>query len=54
MTRDHDHHLGNCGGLGASFLLPAMQSLIHGYLEGSSRKKAYALVGASAAIAAVL
>src|ERR1700740_2899673 len=40
------------GGLGASLLLPAMQSLIHGNFEGAAQKKAYALVGASAAIAA--
>src|SRR6201994_685882 len=39
------------GGLGASLLLPAMQSLIHGNFEGDARKQAYALVGASAAIA---
>ena len=39
------------GGLGASLLLPAMQSLIHGNFEGVERKKAYALVGAAAAIA---
>lgn len=39
------------GGLGASLLLPAMQSLIHGNFEGAQRKKAYALVGAAAAIA---
>jgi EmrB/QacA subfamily drug resistance transporter len=42
------------GGLGASLLLPAMQSLIHGNFEGAARKKAYALVGASAAIAAAV
>ena len=36
------------GGLGASLLLPAMQSLIHGNFEGAARTKAYALVGASA------
>src|SRR4051812_34483572 len=42
------------GGLGASLLLPAMQSLIHGNFEGTARKKAYALVGASAAIAAAV
>ena len=42
------------GGLGASLLLPAMQSLIHGNFEGSARKKTYALVGASAAIAAAV
>jgi EmrB/QacA subfamily drug resistance transporter len=42
------------GGLGASLLLPAMQSLIHGNFEGAMRKKAYALVGASAAIAAAI
>jgi EmrB/QacA subfamily drug resistance transporter len=39
------------GGLGASLLLPAMQSLIHGNFEGPERSRAYALVGASAAIA---
>lgn len=42
------------GGLGASLLLPAMQSLIHGNFEGAARKKTYALVGASAAIAAAV
>src|ERR1700749_4230575 len=42
------------GGLGASLLLPAMQSLIHGNFEGDAQKKAYALVGASAAIAAAV
>jgi EmrB/QacA subfamily drug resistance transporter len=42
------------GGLGASLLLPAMQSLIHGNFEGPARRKAYALVGASAAIAAAV
>jgi MFS family permease len=42
------------GGLGASLLLPAMQSLIHGNFEGAVRKKAYAMVGASAAIAAAV
>jgi EmrB/QacA subfamily drug resistance transporter len=42
------------GGLGAALLLPAMQSLIHGNFEGAARKKAYALVGASAAIAAAI
>ena len=42
------------GGLGASLLLPSMQSLIHGNFEGSFRKKVYALVGASAAIAAAV
>ena len=34
------------GGLGASLLLPAMQSLIHGNFEGTAQKKVYALVGA--------
>ena len=34
------------GGLGASLLLPAMQSLIHGNFEGAAQKKVYALVGA--------
>ena len=42
------------GGLGASLLLPAMQSLIHGNFEGAARTKAYALVGAAAAIAAAV
>src|SRR3982751_5562518 len=42
------------GGLGASLLLPAMQSLVHGNFTGSAQKKAYALVGASAAIAAAI
>ena len=42
------------GGLGASLLLPAMQSLIHGNFEGAARKKTYALVGASMAIAAAV
>ena len=42
------------GGLGASLLLPAMQSLIHGNFEGAAQKKAYALVGASAAIGAAV
>ena len=37
------------GGIGASLLLPAMQSLIHGNFEGAAQKKVYALVGASAA-----
>ena len=42
------------GGLGASLLLPAMQSLIHGNFEGAAQKRAYALVGASAAVAAAV
>ena len=42
------------GGLGASLLLPAMQSLIHGNFEGPAQKQAYALVGAAAAIAAAV
>ena len=42
------------GGLGASLLLPAMQSLIHGNFGGDAQKKVYALVGASAAIAAAV
>jgi EmrB/QacA subfamily drug resistance transporter len=42
------------GGIGASLLLPAMQSLIHGNFEGEAQKKAYALVGAAAAIAAAV
>src|SRR5215218_3995048 len=39
------------GGLGASLLLPAMQSLIHGSFDGAARKKTYALVGAAIAAA---
>jgi EmrB/QacA subfamily drug resistance transporter len=42
------------GGLGASLLLPAMQSLIHGNFDGPARTKVYALVGAAAAIAAAV
>jgi EmrB/QacA subfamily drug resistance transporter len=42
------------GGIGASLLLPAMQSLIHGNFAGAAQKKAYALVGAAAAIAAAV
>src|SRR5262245_57392194 len=42
------------GGLGASLLLPAMQSLIHGNFEDPARRRVYALVGASAAIAAAV
>ncbi|MGE5786275.1 MAG: MFS transporter [Myxococcales bacterium] len=42
------------GGIGASLLLPAMQSLIHGNFEGTAQKKVYALVGAAAAIAAAV
>ena len=42
------------GGLGASLLLPAMQSLIHGNFSGAAQKRTYALVGASAAIAAAV
>src|SRR4051794_18153510 len=37
------------GGLGASLLLPAMQSLIHGNFEGAARARNYPLVGAAAA-----
>ena len=42
------------GGIGASLLLPAMQSLIHGNFEGAAQQKVYALVGAAAAIAAAV
>ena len=42
------------GGLGASMLLPAMQSLVHGNFAGAAQKKVYALVGAAAAIAAAV
>src|SRR5579871_2556339 len=42
------------GGIGASLLLPSMQSLIHGNFEGGAQRQAYALVGAAAAIAAAV
>jgi EmrB/QacA subfamily drug resistance transporter len=42
------------GGIGASLLLPSMQSLIHGNFSGAAQKRVYALVGASAAIAAAV
>src|SRR6476660_6756742 len=42
------------GGLGASLLLPAMQSLIHGNFHGAAQRRVYALVGAAAAIAAAV
>ena len=42
------------GGLGASLLLPAMQSLIHGNFEGAAQMKTYALVGAATGIAAAV
>jgi MFS family permease len=42
------------GGIGASLLLPSMQSLIHGNFSGDYQKRVYALVGASAAIAAAV
>jgi EmrB/QacA subfamily drug resistance transporter len=42
------------GGIGASLLLPSMQSLIHGNFDGAAQRKAYALVGAAAAIAAAV
>ena len=42
------------GGIGASLLLPAMQSLIHGNFEGNDQRRVYALVGAAAAIAAAV
>src|SRR5204862_282160 len=42
------------GGIGASMLLPRMQSLIHGNFEGAEQRKVYALVGAAAAIAAAV
>jgi EmrB/QacA subfamily drug resistance transporter len=45
---------GVLGGLGASLLLPAMQSLIHGNFSGAAQRRVYALVGASAAIAAAV
>ncbi len=42
------------GGLGASLLLPAMQSLIHGNFEGAAQKRVYGLVGAATGIAAAI
>src|SRR5262245_14960496 len=42
------------GGLGASLLLPSMQALVHGNFTGPMQRRAYALVGASAAIAAAV
>ena len=42
------------GGIGASLLLPAMQSLIHGNFDGTARKQVYALVGAAASVAAAV
>lgn len=42
------------GGLGASLLLPAMQSLVHGNFEGAAQRRAYALVGAASGIAAAI
>ena len=39
------------GGLGASLLLPSMQSLVHGNFSGAMQRRAYAMVGAAAAIA---
>lgn len=42
------------GGTGASLLLPAMQSLIHGNFEGEAQRRVYALVGAAASVAAAI
>src|SRR4051812_20036373 len=42
------------GGLGAWLLAPARQSLLHGNFAGAAQKRAYALVGAAAAIAAAI
>ncbi len=42
------------GGIGASLLLPSMQSLIHGNFEGDAQRRVYAMVGAAAAIAAAV
>ena len=42
------------GGIGASLLLPSMQSLIHGNFEGAAQRQVYAPVGAAAAIAAAV
>ena len=51
--RDH-HLLGDHRRPRRVAAAPAMQSLIHGNFEGAARKKAYALVGAAAAIAAAV
>ena len=43
---DRDHHLlGRRRRIGASLLLPAMQSLIHGNFQGAAQKRVYAMVG---------
>jgi hypothetical protein len=42
------------GGLGASLMLPAMQSLVHGNFRGAEQRKVYALLGSAAAIAAAV
>src|SRR5689334_14900156 len=42
------------GGLGASLLLPSMQALVHANFDGAAQKRAYAMVGAAAAIAAAV
>ena len=42
------------GGLGASLMLPALESLVHGNFEGAAQKKVYALLGSAAAIAAAV
>ena len=49
-----DPLLGHRRWVGASLLLPAMQSLIHGNFEGAAQRKVYAQVGAAAAIAAAV
>ena len=41
------------GGLGASLLLPAMQSLIHGNFEGKAQTRVYAQVGAAPTVASL-
>src|SRR3954453_17848725 len=42
------------GGLGAALMLPAVPSLLPGNFSGAAQKKAYAVVGAAAAIAAAV
>jgi EmrB/QacA subfamily drug resistance transporter len=42
------------GGIGASLLLPSMQALVHANFQGAAQKRAYAMVGAAAAIAAAV
>ena len=42
------------GGIGAALLNKWMQALVHGNFTGEAQRKVYALVGAAAAIAAMI